>query len=173
MKTDISIRLQKIREEKGLTIAELAEQTAIAADRIEAWESAKAHPNTEEFLLLAKLYDVSVDTLLFNDDEIPEYDENTTTNRTVAYKSKKQKRTIDWTSKWYSDFRKPVWHIFPAAALVIFICIGVMTAAWYPAWLILLVIPVYYGLVAWIRALGRGVDRAVADYMDSQKLDDK
>ena len=64
MNIEIANRLQKLRKEKGLSQEELAEKLGISRQAVSKWERAEASPDTDNLILLARLYGVSLDELL-------------------------------------------------------------------------------------------------------------
>ena len=56
--------LKRRRTEKGLTQEQLAEQLGVSRQAVSKWEKGLSEPSTANLLALAKLYSISVDTLL-------------------------------------------------------------------------------------------------------------
>ena len=72
MNIEIASRLQKLRKEKGYSQEELADKLGISRQAISKWERAEASPDTDNLIMLAKLYNVSLDDLLKSDEELDE-----------------------------------------------------------------------------------------------------
>lgn len=53
-----------LREQRGLSQAELAEQVFVTRQAVSRWENGETVPGTETLKLLSKLFDVSINTLL-------------------------------------------------------------------------------------------------------------
>lgn len=73
MNIEIANRLQQLRKEKGYSQEELADKLGISRQAISKWERAESSPDTDNLILLARLYGVSLDELLStdaDDDEI-------------------------------------------------------------------------------------------------------
>ena len=70
MTIEIADRLIKLRKQKGLSQEELADKLGISRQAVSKWERAEASPDTDNLICLAKLYGVSLDELLSNDDDI-------------------------------------------------------------------------------------------------------
>lgn len=72
---DISIanRLYEYRKKSGLSQEELAAKLGISRQSVSKWERAEASPDTDNLINLAKIYDVTIDKLLYGS---PESDEN-------------------------------------------------------------------------------------------------
>lgn len=60
----IADRIKSIREEKGLTQADLAKQLGITRSSVNAWELGISVPSTQYVVELANLFKVSTDYLL-------------------------------------------------------------------------------------------------------------
>ena len=57
--------LKYLREQAGLTLAELAEKTGIARATLSRWENSDSLPNIETAAMLAEFYGVSLDELTY------------------------------------------------------------------------------------------------------------
>ena len=75
MNIEIANRLQKLRKEKGFSQEELADALGISRQAVSKWERAEASPDTDNLICLAKLYNVSLDSLLDTDETIEELKE--------------------------------------------------------------------------------------------------
>ncbi|MBQ8780833.1 MAG: helix-turn-helix domain-containing protein [Oscillospiraceae bacterium] len=64
MNVETANRLQQLRKKNNLSQEELAEKIGISRQAVSKWERAEASPDTDNLLLLAKLYGVSLDELL-------------------------------------------------------------------------------------------------------------
>ncbi|MGE4341601.1 MAG: helix-turn-helix domain-containing protein [Bacilli bacterium] len=69
MNLEIASRLVKLRKAKGLSQEDLADKLGISRQAISKWERAEASPDTDNLILLARLYEVSLDELLSTDDK--------------------------------------------------------------------------------------------------------
>lgn len=67
MNIEIASRLARLRKEKGFSQEDLADKLGISRQAVSKWERAEASPDTDNLILLARLYDVSLDTLLSTD----------------------------------------------------------------------------------------------------------
>jgi len=76
MNIEIANRLVNLRKEKNFSQEALAEQLGISRQAVSKWERAEASPDTDNLILLARLYGISLDELLKTEDEIPKYDPN-------------------------------------------------------------------------------------------------
>ncbi|MDE5909627.1 MAG: helix-turn-helix transcriptional regulator [Lachnospiraceae bacterium] len=75
MNIEIANRLVNLRKSNNLSQEALAQKLGISRQAVSKWERAEASPDTDNLILLARLYGVSLDELLKTDDEIPRPDE--------------------------------------------------------------------------------------------------
>lgn len=71
MNIEIANRLVNLRKENGLSQEQLAEKIGVSRQAVSKWERSEASPDTDNIILLARLYNISLDELLRTDDEIP------------------------------------------------------------------------------------------------------
>ncbi|MBQ8826837.1 MAG: helix-turn-helix transcriptional regulator, partial [Oscillospiraceae bacterium] len=64
MNVETANRLQMLRKKNNLSQEELAEKIGISRQAVSKWERAEASPDTDNLILLAKLYGVTLDDLL-------------------------------------------------------------------------------------------------------------
>ena len=67
MNIEIANRLVQLRKEKGFSQEELAAQLGISRQAVYKWERAESSPDTDNLILLARLYGMSLDQLLSTD----------------------------------------------------------------------------------------------------------
>ncbi len=70
MNIEIANRLVDLRKKSGLSQEELASRLGLSRQAVSKWERAEASPDTDNLICLAKLYGVSLDTLLNTDESI-------------------------------------------------------------------------------------------------------
>ncbi len=76
MNIEIANRLVNLRKSNNLSQEALASKLGISRQAVSKWERAEASPDTDNLILLARLYKVSLDELLRTEDEIPLPEEN-------------------------------------------------------------------------------------------------
>ncbi len=64
MNIEIANRLRQMRSKNNLSQEELAAKIGVSRQAVSKWERAEASPDTENLILLARLYGVSIDELL-------------------------------------------------------------------------------------------------------------
>lgn len=70
MNIEIANRLVNLRKNNGLSQEALAEKLGISRQAVSKWERAEASPDTDNLILLAKIYKISLDELL-SSEEVP------------------------------------------------------------------------------------------------------
>lgn len=65
MNLEIANRLVEYRKKAGLSQEELADKLGISRQAISKWERVEASPDTDNLIALAKLYNVSLDELIY------------------------------------------------------------------------------------------------------------
>lgn len=78
MNIEIANRLVNLRKQNGLSQEQLAEKIGVSRQAVSKWERSEASPDTDNLILLARLYNVSLDELLNTEDEIPVREETNT-----------------------------------------------------------------------------------------------
>lgn len=72
MNIEIANRLVELRKKTGLSQEELAEKLGISRQSVSKWERAEASPDTDNLILLSKIYGVSMDDLLNTEQPVEE-----------------------------------------------------------------------------------------------------
>lgn len=141
MTTDIANRLCAYRKYHNLSQEDLAEKLGVSRQAVSKWERAEASPDTDNLILLSKVYQVSLDDLLYSDPQ-PEADDiiGTPSFQPVEAGDKPPNRRA-WLNRWY---RFP----YPLLCFVLYLTVGAfhILGGWAWGWLILLTIPLYYTL---------------------------
>lgn len=83
MNIEIANRLLELRKKNGLSQDELASKLGISRQSVSKWERAEASPDTDNLICLAKIYGVSLDELLSNDQSVEEIAEEVKENTTT------------------------------------------------------------------------------------------
>jgi len=72
MNIETANRLAELRKKSGLSQEELADKLGLSRQAVSKWERAESSPDTDNLILLAKLYNVSLDELLKTDKPVDE-----------------------------------------------------------------------------------------------------
>lgn len=196
MNIKIADRLVKLRKRNHLSQEALAEKLGISRQAVSKWERAEASPDTDNLIMLARLYKVSLDELLRTDDEIPQEESQETENtysqpddrdNTEEYvdvgfegihvkdrdgsqvhigldgihvedSQKGEEVQIDRKGVYINGEKKefrtfsPIWDI-PFTALIcgLYLVLGFLFSAWHPAWLLFLLIPIWYSFISAVK----------------------
>lgn len=161
---DISKKLREVRENKGLSIEELAEIAGKGIDSIKGWEDGSITPSASDLIDLSKAYEMTMDEMLYKDVEPPAYDdEEGAYMNGIMPVSKKGKRKISFTKG-----EKITLMVFPVLCIMVFLILGIFMGLWNPGWIVFIMIPIYYGLVLVLRTVGNNVDDAIDEYIDEK-----
>ena len=76
MNIKIANRLVELRKKNGLSQEQLAEQLGLSRQAVSKWERAEASPDTDNLICLAKIYGISLDELLADDESIDDIRRN-------------------------------------------------------------------------------------------------
>lgn len=150
MDIEVANRLQKLRKENGYSKEELANKLGISPEEISKWERTEASPDTDNLILLAKLYDMSLDDLLNTDNSISK-----NTNKIEITDDEGQKIVIDDDEiKFFDENENEVKRskaskisnainsIFTLLVVITYLIIGFKYNLWHPGWILFLLIPV-------------------------------
>lgn len=140
MNIEIANRLVQLRKENGLSQEALAAKLGISRQAISKWERAEASPDTDNLMALAELYGMSLDALLNTANDQYVLDSGETETAEAEKKGKKEKTELQ--KKAIKMFKFP----FPLFVVLIFLAFGFAANLWHPAWLVFLLIPIYYHL---------------------------
>ena len=65
---NFSEKLYELRKKEGLSQEELAEKVNVSRQTISKWEMGQSSPEMEKLVNLSKIFDISLDELVGNDD---------------------------------------------------------------------------------------------------------
>lgn len=140
MNIEIANRLVQLRKENGLSQEALAAKLGISRQAISKWERAEASPDTDNLMALAELYGMSLDALLNTEND--QYVLDGADKETEEDEKKVKKEKTELQKKAIKMFKFP----FPLVVVIIFLIFGFAADLWHPAWLVFLLIPIYYHL---------------------------
>lgn len=140
MNIEIANRLVQLRKENGLSQEALAAKLGISRQAISKWERAEASPDTDNLMALAELYGMSLDALLNTAND--QYVLNSGEQEADKDEKKVKKEKTELQKKAIKMFKFP----FPLFVVLIFLAFGFAANLWHPAWLVFLLIPIYYHL---------------------------
>lgn len=97
------IRLLELRTEKGLSQRNIAKELHISQGTYNNWENGKTQPSIEQLIVLADLFDVSVDYLIGHSD-----DYGTVGTGTAPALSSEEQKVIACFRALSSEAKKPL-----------------------------------------------------------------
>ncbi len=139
MNIEIANRLVELRKKYGYSQEELAAKLGVSRQAVSKWERSESSPDTDNLIVLAKLYNVSLDSLLDTSEPIEETIERVeeTQNVNVIDKENEDNKPI-WLSTLYG--------LSMLVATIAYLLIGFISkdplrwAVWWILYLIALVI---------------------------------
>ena len=132
MNIEIANRLLELRKKNGYSQEELASKLGISRQSVSKWERAEASPDTDNLILLAKIYNVSLDELLgASSVDVEELRSN---NEVVEENTQK----FDKKVKKYSLIDKTISTIILSASVITYILLGSLLSLWHPYWVVFL-----------------------------------
>lgn len=129
MDMSLGEKLLSLRKEKGLSQEELAEKLEISRQSVSKWERGEAYPDTNNLIKLAKIYDVSLDDLI-NDEE----DEDDGFVEPV------------YKNEVFYIVRNILSSLFVIGILITYLVMGFVNNSWHPNWILFLFIPVFVSI---------------------------
>lgn len=157
-------RLIKLRKSHSLSQEELALKLGVSRQAVSKWERAESSPDTDNLVNLAKLYNISLDSLIAankrqnGDDALTPPDfikkelngmdlENgngVNPNAVSEYKVIEESR--EKAPLPFQDSRILIWlaGCYPALITIVYLILGFMFDLWHPAWMLFLTIPLFY-----------------------------
>lgn len=160
MNLSTAAKLVQLRKKKNLTQEELAEKLGVSRQAVSKWECGEALPDTENLVMIARLYGVSLDALLDvsasavdmaeerGDDEAPEHLHLSVPERAEdAPRASEAEKDDDDEDEGSEGKPCATEIVFNAAAplliTVAFFLWGFLGGAWKIAWTLFLLIPVF------------------------------
>jgi len=141
MNIDIANRLYGLRKNSNLSQEELAEKIGVSRQAVSKWERAEASPDTDNLILLAKLYNVSLDELLSTEEPVEVEPKTEPLNK----KGKFNIYEDACEGEKENHFRRA--FPYPLIVTVIYLLLGFGFDVWHPTWILFITIPIYYSFV--------------------------
>lgn len=69
MDVNIASRLVKLRKQNGFSQEVLAEKIGVSRQAVSKWERSESSPDTDNLITLAKIYNLTIDEMIYNDHE--------------------------------------------------------------------------------------------------------
>ncbi|WP_404352339.1 helix-turn-helix domain-containing protein [Caproicibacterium sp. XB2] len=173
MNIEIANRLVQLRKKNGFSQEELAARLGISRQAVSKWERAESSPDTDNLILLARLYHISLDDLLKTDDPVKSA-QNTAQSEAPNWASTvPPSDPVDNVQPETSEFSPALQNFIAAAPLLaalllqllfivipplnslaesffspatalIYLILGCCFHLWHPGWLVFFMIPAFY-----------------------------
>lgn len=153
MNIEIANRLVQLRKGKGWSQEELAAQLGISRQAVSKWERAESSPDTDNLILLARLYELSLDELLQTSapsEELREQNDNEPCDSILAESSPRQENEpeqngTDENEDNDDETFQPIMLTGAVSLLAVlsFLLLGLGWGLWHPGWIVFLAIPLY------------------------------
>jgi transcriptional regulator with XRE-family HTH domain len=135
MNIDIANRLYELRKKNSFSQEELAEKIGVSRQAVSKWERAEASPDTDNLILLSKLYNLSMDELLSTEENVEPI-----VRQPVSVKEEKYEEE-ELSGNFWVRFPYPIF------VTIIYFLLGYSFNLWHPGWLLFVTIPIYYSVV--------------------------
>jgi len=165
MNIEIANRLFELRKTNNLSQEELAAKIGVSRQAVSKWERAESSPDTDNLIQLARLYEMSLDELLFTTEPVdknePKKTEQVSIGRNGLYVLDKDGTEvhIDSTGIRVNVNDETVesenaYPFVPIVVVAIYLVLGFVFGLWHPGWLVFFAIPIFYEFVAMAAAEG-------------------
>jgi len=158
MNIEIANRLFELRKKNNLSQEELAEKIGVSRQAVSKLERAESSPDTDNLILLARLYEMSLDELLFTTEPVGKNGvkqaEQASIGRSGIYVADKNGTEVHIDLAGVrvevkdDDVHVAVYPFVPIVVVAIYLVIGFVFDLWHPGWLIFFAIPIFYEFVA-------------------------
>lgn len=174
MNIEIANRLVQLRKQHGYSQEELAAKLGLSRQAVSKWERAEASPDTDNLIMLSRVYGVSLDELLKTDEPIPEPEPDKGVKVTINGKPLRFNKDDGFYFSYGDDDdngcadcsdaqidadghiviehgEKTFWQEFPFSIFVaiLYLGLGFAFGLWHLGWMVFLTIPAYYSIVGW------------------------
>ena len=139
MDEQIAERLQKLRKEHGYSQEQLADELGVSRQAVSKWERGEASPDTDNLIALARLYNISVDNLLFENGVQQPAAES------PAEEPVKVKR------RYHDGITGLVSGVTVMLSIIAYLVMGCVWDLWHPAWIVFFAIPLFPTIPAAIK----------------------
>ena len=144
MNVKIANKLYDLRKKSGLSQEELADKIGVSRQAVSKWERAEASPDTDNLIMLSKIYGVTLDDIISEEDII---EANKEDQKDYSYE---EYDYDDDDDEKYENSKDPkivrqraiVGGITGALfllATIAFLLVGFLTGIWHPTWALFLI----------------------------------
>ena len=164
MDTEIIQRLCKLRKEHGYSQEQLADMLGVSRQAVSKWERGETSPDTDNLIALAKLYNTSLDGLLYGEQPKAETEEKEKKEKPLSLSEIKRRLENGEEVEVNGETHKmedPYSHMDTVEGVVagvtvllscmVYFLLGGLCGLWHPGWIIFFAIPVFPTIPAAIR----------------------
>ena len=153
MNIEFANRLVTLRKQHGFSQEDLAAKLGVSRQAVTKWQRAGARPDTGNLILLARLYHVSLDELLFaggspadtyEQDGFPAGPALAKPIQEAAAEPVPEGTSAPGDGR-YAESRLKKFP-YPVLVCIVYLLMGFVGNWWHPGWLIFLTIPLFYTL---------------------------
>ena len=135
--------VNSLRKKSGYSQEELALKLGVSRQAVSKWERAEASPDTDNLIMLSKLYNVSLDDIISDEDIINTVKEDYIDDEEEEEESIAKKEDKSFIKK-IAIVRSSLYLL----SVTIFLTIGLMTGIWHPTWTVFLLPGVIASLIS-------------------------
>ena len=122
---DIGVVIKKYRKEAGMTQEEMANRLGVTTPAVNKWENSNSKPDIELLAPIARLLDISLDTLL----SIHEYLSDTEIEKIIRkmdrmFSEEGYEKTYEWALRLIKEYPNCNMLIWQAAPMLDIVCAG-------------------------------------------------
>lgn len=142
MNLKIANRLVQLRKSHHLSQEALAQKLGVSRQAVSKWERAEASPDTDNLILLSRLYGVSLDTLLCMDTPAGRNDGGAppAQRRRESDEEDDEEDANAWWKRY--PVTRALAACYPILMTALYLALGFGLSGW--GWLLFLTIPVFY-----------------------------
>ena len=122
---DIGVVIKKYRKEAGMTQEEMANRLGVTTPAVNKWENSNSKPDIELLAPIARLLDISLDTLLSFHEKLSDTEiEEIIRKMDKMFSEEGYEKTYEWALrliKEYPNCNMLIWH---AAPMLDIVCAG-------------------------------------------------
>lgn len=148
MTIEIANRLCAYRKQHGMSQEELAAQIGVSRQAVSKWERAEASPDTDNLILLSKIYNVTLDALLNIDPPAPVIETEVVEEvvKPAPPPTVEEQLLLEIRAARRERARRLRMIPFPVACVIAYLIFGFTgwCGGWAWGWQVFLSIPLYY-----------------------------
>ena len=122
---DIGVVIKKYRKEAGMTQEEMANRLGVTTPAVNKWENSKSKPDIELLAPIARLLDISLDTLLSFHEKLSDTEiEEIIRKMDKMFSEEGYEKTYEWALRLIKEYPNCNMLIWQAAPMLDIVCAG-------------------------------------------------